>query len=179
TLVGKVAGPRLVAGSRKIMRPPVERHVKFRIGEARALDDRLVIAGQKALGFAETGDLHWAEIVLEEAARCLLVAWPRRSRAAAALPERVVDRPVVVRLGVAKGLAACLESHECREVIVAHPPLDITPLHRLELAVREFQRLVAQLGTNRTRKPQRGCSDASEEDAQSHRHRVPPRLLPG
>src|SRR5262249_26098773 len=102
-LVGKVAGPRLVAGSCKIMRSPVEGNVKFGIGKARALDDRLVIAGQKPLRFAETGDLHRAKIVLEEAARSLLVAWPRRSRAPAAPPERVVDRPVAVRpLGVRK-----------------------------------------------------------------------------
>src|SRR5262249_9524515 len=44
-LVGKVAGTWLVAGSHKIMRTPVEGHVKFRIGKTRALDDRLVIAG--------------------------------------------------------------------------------------------------------------------------------------
>src|SRR5262249_36284361 len=75
-LVGEVAGPRLVAGSGKIMRSPVEGDVKFGIGKARALDDRLVIAGQKALRFAETGDLHRAKIVLEEAARSFLVAWP-------------------------------------------------------------------------------------------------------
>src|SRR5262249_57282873 len=146
---------------------------------ARAVDDRVVIAVQKPLRFAETGDLHRAKIVLEEAARSLLVAWPRRSRAPADLPERVVDRPVVVRpLGVTKGLAACLESRECREVIVARPPLDITPLHRLELAVRKFQRLVAPLGASRAPKPPRGCRDASAEDAPTHPHRVPAPLPP-
>src|SRR5262249_57164631 len=64
-LVGKGAGTRRVAGSHKIMRTPVERYVKFRIGQARALDDRLVVAGQKALRFAEPRDLHRPQIVLE------------------------------------------------------------------------------------------------------------------
>src|SRR5262249_19593244 len=159
---------------------PVERDVKFRIGKARTLDDRLIIAGQKPLRFAETRDLHRPKIVLEETARSVLVAWPHRSRAPADLPERVVDRPVVVgALGVAKGLAARPERRERGEVIVGGPAVDITPFERLELAVRELQRLVAWLGACRNREPQRGCGDASEEDAQTHRHRVPPRLLPG
>src|SRR5262249_57221597 len=142
---------------------------------ARAVDDRVVIAVQKPLRFAETGDLHRAKIVLEEAARSLLVAWPRRSRAPADLPERVVDRPVVVRpLGVTKGLAACLESRECREVIVARPPLDITPLHRLELAVRKFQPLLAHPGRSRSPKPPPGPRGASQEDAPTPRPRGAP-----
>src|SRR5262249_58443548 len=118
-LVGKGARTRRVAGSCKIMRTPVERHVKFRIGKARALDDRLVIAGQEPLRFAETADLHRPKIVLKEAARGLLVGCPRRGRPPANLSERVVDRPVVVRpLDVVKTLAALLRSRERRKVSV-------------------------------------------------------------
>src|SRR5262249_40925477 len=143
--------------------------------------DRLVIAGQKTLRFAESRNLHRPKIVLEEAARSLLVGRPRRGRAPADLTERVVDGPVVVveALGVAEGLAAYLERGERGEVIGGGPAVDITPFDWLELAVRKLQRLVARLGASRDRKPQRGCGDASEEDAQTHRHRVPPRLLPG
>src|SRR5262249_2615786 len=147
---------------------------KFRIGKARALDDRLVIAGQKTLRFAESRNLHRPKIVLEEAARSLLVGRPCRGRAPADLPERGVDGPVVVgALRGAKGPAAHLERGERSEVIVGGPAVDVTPFHRLELAVRELQRLIARLGAGRNREPQRGCGDASEEDAQTHRHCVP------
>src|SRR5262249_18319853 len=91
-LVGKGAGTRRVAGGYKIMRTPVERHVKFRIGKARALDDRLVVAGQEPLRFAETADLYRPKIVLEEAARGPLVGRPRPGRAPADPPERPLDR---------------------------------------------------------------------------------------
>src|SRR5262249_6906114 len=139
--VGKGGRTGRVAGSHEIVWTPVEWHVKFRIGKARTLDDRLVIAGQKPLRFAEPRDLHRAKIILEEAARGLLVGGPRRSRAPADLPERAVDRPVVVRaFGVAKGLAARLESRERGKVIVGRPAVDINPFDRLELAVRELQR---------------------------------------
>src|SRR5262249_17813440 len=127
-LVGKGGRTRRVAGSHEIMWTSVERDVKFRIGKARALDDRLVITGQKALRFAEPRDLHRAKIILEEAARGLLVGRPRRGRAPADLTERAVDRPLVVgALGVAKGLAAHLESRERGKVIVGRPAVDSNP----------------------------------------------------
>ena len=146
----KRAALRVVDHVHQVRRALVDRRLEPAFGRARAFQHRLVIAGQKPLRFTETRDVHRPKIVLEEAARSFLVAWPRRSRAPADLPERVVDRPVVVgALGVAKGLAAHPERSERREMIVGGPAVDITPFDRLELAVRELQRFFGRCGVGR------------------------------
>src|SRR5262249_57419108 len=52
-LVGKRIDAGFVAGGHEIVRAPIERDVKFGIGKARALDDRLVVASEKTLRLAE------------------------------------------------------------------------------------------------------------------------------
>src|SRR6266849_4689095 len=53
----------LVAGGNEVARTSVERDMEFRIGKARALDDRLVITGQKAFDLAQTHDAHGRKIL--------------------------------------------------------------------------------------------------------------------
>src|SRR5207237_9050047 len=74
--VGKL-GPWLVAGGRKIGRTPIKRDVEFRIGEARARDDRLVITRQETLRPAEPRALDRSEIIFAATARGLLRRWPQ------------------------------------------------------------------------------------------------------
>src|SRR5262249_57559533 len=57
-LVGKRIDAGFVSGGHEIVRPPVERNVKFGIGKARALDHRLVIDGEKPLALAGPWDMH-------------------------------------------------------------------------------------------------------------------------
>src|SRR5262249_27286327 len=68
TFIWKCIGAGLVAGRHQVGRAAVKRHEKFRTGKARALNDRLVVAGQETLCFSETGDAHRLKILLEESA---------------------------------------------------------------------------------------------------------------
>ena len=68
TLVWKCNGAGLVAGRDQVRRAAVERDMEFRIGKARALNDRLEIAGQKSLGLAQPRDAHRLKILFEEGA---------------------------------------------------------------------------------------------------------------
>ena len=179
-LVGKGVGAGLVAGRHQVARPPIKRDVEFRVWKARTLDDGLIVPGQKSLRFAEPRDAHRTKIFLEEGAGSLGGCRLHGSRTPAGFPKRAVDRPFIARsLDLEKGLAARLVGGECGQLVVRRPTLDISPFHRLELAVRELERLVTRLGLGEAHKPQRGCRDASEEDAQTHPHPVPSRLLPG
>src|SRR5262249_48339166 len=60
------------AGDDKVGRAPKQRRGKLAGRLARAFDDRLIIAGEKAVAVAELGDAQRAEIVLEEFARAVL-----------------------------------------------------------------------------------------------------------
>src|SRR5205807_9686714 len=144
--VGKL-GPWLVAGGRKIGRTPIKRDVEFRIGEARARDDRLVITRQETLRLAEPRDLDRSEIIFEEPARALFISRPHARAAPADFPQRVENRPVIARLlDVAKDLAAGLVSHESSEVIVRRPDGNDAPLVWLGMCLGTLVWFVAEYG---------------------------------
>ena len=133
-------GPWLVAGGRKIGRTPIKRDVEFRIGEARARDDRLVIPRQETLHLAKPRDLDRSEIIFEEPARGFFISRPHARAAPADFPQRVENRAVIARLlDAAKDLAAGLVSDESSEVIVRRPAGNVAPLDWLELSIRKLE----------------------------------------
>ena len=80
------------AGDGEIGRPAIKRRSEFAGRHARALDDRLVIAGEKAITVAELADPQRPEIVLEEFARAVLFERNGCNGAFANSFERVADR---------------------------------------------------------------------------------------
>jgi hypothetical protein len=124
----------------EIRRPPVERHVELRIGHARAVDDRLVVASEQPARFAELGDPHRAKILLEESAR--LVALERPRHPLADVLESAGERPGIAELALpVEHLAARLERRKGSTMIVAGPASKVGPLDWLKLAVRDLQRI--------------------------------------
>ena len=82
------------AGDDEIGRPAIKRRRELAGRHPRAFDDRLVIAGEKALGVAEPVDAQRPEIVLEEFLRAVVIERDGRKGPAANILERVGDRPV-------------------------------------------------------------------------------------
>src|SRR5262249_55529054 len=123
SLIGEVVGAGLEARRHQILRAAVERHVEFGTRKARALHDRLIVAGEKALRLAQPGDAHRPEIVLEERACRRRIRRPHRGAAAAGLPQRHENRPLVARtLDAAEGPATYLVGRERGEMIVVGQP---------------------------------------------------------
>ena len=91
-LLGKRIAKLAPAGDDQIGRPAIERRSKFAGRNARAVDDRLVIAGEKAVGIAELADAKRPEIVLEEFARAVFFERHRGTAARADGLERIRDR---------------------------------------------------------------------------------------
>jgi hypothetical protein len=115
----------------------------FGTGLARALNDRLEIAGQQSSGLPETRDAHRLKIPLEEGSSGLRIPQPQAIGFAADVPQGAVDVSAV--LGAphpSHRLAAALIGCEGGEVIVGRPTRERGPLERLELAVRELQRII-------------------------------------
>ena len=77
------------AGDDQIGRPAVERRREVAGRHPRALDDRLVIAGEKAVAVAELVDAQRPEIILEEFARAVVLERDRRDGAFADRLERL------------------------------------------------------------------------------------------
>ena len=148
------------AGRGEIGRPAIERHREFPRRETRAVDDRLVIAGEEARRIAELADAHRNEIRLEELARRGAFQRSRLDRAGADLFERRAHRP-----GVAAGrrsrrgsmrlrmrlfgaerhrshdrAAAREQGREGARMIVAGPAVELGPARRLERRIRDLQR---------------------------------------
>ena len=91
-LAGKRIAEFAAAGDDEVGRPAVQRRGKFAGRNPRAVDDRLVIAGEKAVGVAELADAKRPEIVLEEFPRAVLFERNRRQAARRRRLERVGDR---------------------------------------------------------------------------------------
>src|SRR5271156_5717672 len=79
------------AGDDEIRRPTIERRGELAGRHARALDDRLVIAGEEAVGIADPVDADGTEIVLEEFFRAGLIERDGFAGAAANFPQRRRD----------------------------------------------------------------------------------------
>src|SRR3974377_2362535 len=125
------------ACNKKIGRTPVERDMELRIWKPRALNDRLIIPGQKSLHLAQARNAHRRKILLEEGARSRRIPRRRPRSLPTQLPQGAVDRAVVLRAGrLAHDLAARLVGGERSKMIVVPPTLELAPMHRLPPAVR-------------------------------------------
>ena len=150
TFVWKCIGAWALAGRDQVRRAAVERDMEFGIGKARALDNRLEITGKKSLAFAQTRYTHWLKILLEEGASSVRVLRPQVCGFAADIPQRALDRSVVVGpWNFAQSLAARPIRCECGQVIIGPPARELGPIDRLKLAVREFQRFFSRCGAGR------------------------------
>jgi hypothetical protein len=110
--------------------------------DARAVDDRLVVAGEEAGGVAQLGDAHRTEIVLEELARPRFIERAGPHGAAAHRIEAGVHQSGLAgRMGGAGDRpAARRERRERGSMIVGAPAVDVAPCHRLDLRVADAQR---------------------------------------
>src|SRR3984885_14465373 len=142
-LAGKGIAGLWAAGDRQIGRPAIERRGELTGRNAGAIDDRLVIPGEKPFRVAEPADAQRTEIVLEELARALFLKRHRRNGAHADGPECVRDRRRLRRLLVSpiESAAAFEKGSKSGGVIVGRPAIDIAPIDRLILRVRPFDRL--------------------------------------
>jgi hypothetical protein len=124
--------------------------MEFGIGKARALNNRLEITGKKSLDLTQTRDAHGLKILLEEGASSVRVLRLQVYGFAADVPQRAMDRSMVVGArSFAQSLTACPIRCECGQVIISPPAREFGPFDRLELAVREFQRLFGPRGAGR------------------------------
>src|SRR6516225_8250566 len=80
----------------QVRRAAVERDMEFGIGKARALNNRLEITGNKSLDLTQTRDAHGLKILLEEGASSVRVLRLQVYGFAADVPQRAMDRSVVV-----------------------------------------------------------------------------------
>ncbi len=95
--VGKCNGAGLVAGSDQITRPAIDRDMEFGTRKTRACNNRLEIAGQKALDFAQARDANRLEIVFEEGASGICIPWPQVYGVTADVPQGAKDLSAIVR----------------------------------------------------------------------------------
>ena len=131
------------------MRPCLE--MEFRIWEARALNNRLIVPGQQTLCFAQTRDAHGLKILFEEGASGIQIRPPQTHGFAADVRKGLGELPAVSALYFAQGLATRVIGCEGGKVIIGIPAHEICPFDRLELAVRQFQRLFGRCSAGRQR----------------------------
>ncbi len=131
-----------LAGDREVGRPAIKRRGELAGRNARPLDDRLVISGEKAVAVAKLVDAQRPEIVLEELPRGILFERHRRDGPRAHRLERVGDRRRLGRLPAGIQRAAAFEKGGKRGgVIVIRPAVEVRPVDRLVLRVGKFDRL--------------------------------------
>src|SRR5207253_3951976 len=95
----------------------------------RAVDHRLVVAGEKPVRVIDFGDAHPAEILLEKLARRLPIRRAERARLAADLHQRGINRPRLaraLRAGDDRTAARC-ESRERSRMVVGRPAVELVP----------------------------------------------------
>ena len=137
-LAGKRIAELAPAGDDQIGRPAIERRGELAGRHARAVDDRLVIAGEKAVRVAELADAQRPEIVLEEFPRALLLERNGRDGALADVLERLGDRRrLAARLpGAVERAAAGEKGRKRRGVIVVRPAVERPPNRPARIAYR-------------------------------------------
>ena len=142
--VGKAAPARDPARRNEVVRAAVHRHLENLGWKARAVDHRLVIAGQKSCGFIELADANRTKILLEEASRRLL----RRARSWRAHSGKPRPAPAASSLESVLVLARAISGRQLvrkvakrRDMIVGGPAVQRRPIRRIELSIRESQRV--------------------------------------
>jgi hypothetical protein len=132
--------------------------MEFRVRETRAVDDRLVVAGEQAAFLAELRDPHRAEVLFEELARLHLVVAQRAcgGRTPTHLAQRLVDRTFVLGRSAGKEwITARAERAEGSGVIVFRPAIEVGPLDRFKLGIGRTQRIdIARIDRQRGEHPQ-------------------------
>jgi hypothetical protein len=147
----------------QVARTTVQRHREFPCREPRAIDDRLIIAGEKAGGIAQLSDSHGNEICLEKLPRRLRFEPPRLDRAGADLFERGaygsgvargalelrMSQSIVGRMEMRGLRAKCIgtddrtatgiKGRKSAGVIVAGPAVEIAPTGGLQRGIGDFQ----------------------------------------
>ena len=130
------------AGDDQIGRPAIKRRGEFAGRHPRAVDDRLVVSGEKSFRVAELADAQRPEIVLEEFPGAVLLERNGGDGALADRFERLVDRRrFAARLpGAVERAAAGEKSGKRGGVIVSRPAFERRPIERLVLRIGEFYR---------------------------------------
>src|SRR5262249_47912552 len=158
-----------LALNHEIGRPPIERHMELRVGHARAVNDRLIVAGEQSARFAKLGDPHWAEVFLEEGARLVTLERASARHSLADVFEGAGDRPRIAELTLpVEHLAARLEGRKGGAMIVTGPAVELGPLDRFKLAIRDLQRIDSGLAVRlryRADEPYRGCGNPPNRSA--------------
>ncbi len=141
-LVGQARRTLPRAADEQIGRAAIDRHgVDVGLGPG-AVDDGLVIAGNKALGFAEPRDAQGKEMLLEEDLGLSPVGKIESSGGPAGISQRGTQR---LRFGGRLALrryrlAACAERLVGEQMIVLAPAHNIGPRQRRILAAADFKR---------------------------------------
>src|SRR6266516_5105785 len=117
-LVWKCIRAGLAAGHDQVGRAAVEWDMEFRIWEARALNNRLIVPGQQTLCFAQTRDAHGLKILFEEGASGIQIRTPHTHGFAADVRKGLGDLPALSALYFAQGLATRIIGCEDRRSAV-------------------------------------------------------------
>ena len=127
-LLGRRRRPACLPPRQQIARRAVERNVEIPVGKARALDDRLVIAGERSPSASPSGEIRTGRKFSSKNARASpgLLGAPATRLAGRPRAAPPIDRPAVARrpLAARNGLAAGQEGREGGDVIVVGPAVD-------------------------------------------------------
>ncbi len=162
------------AGHDEIGRPAVQRRRELAGRNARAGEDGFVIAGEKALGVAQSVDTDRPEMILEKLSRAVLVEWNGLFCLLANFLERQGNRAkitVPIMLGV-QCAAARQERSESRGMIVVVPAVQIRPVDRFVLRVAEDNGRILLRGRRR-RQSGKPCEQNKQSEAPKRRRRQP------
>jgi hypothetical protein len=179
-VVGKRASVRY-ARRHQIARATEQRHGEFPGREARSVDDRLIVPGEKTGGIAEPADMRGDEIGFEELPRRLGREAARPDRTGAHVLERGAHGPGVdgdakgfrtnvsssveglrtKRVGADDRTAACVKGCERAGMVVAVPAIEIVPTGGLQRCVGDLQRPRVRIIRGGSRSSRRSKNDAS------------------
>ena len=143
------------AADEQIGRPAIDRHLVDLVLRPRAVDDGLVIAGDKPLAFAKPRNAQGKKMLLEESFRLQAIRQFQASRDVAGIAQRSAER---LRIGRRHSLRRYRPAaHSKRvvggEMIVLVPARDLGPGDRRILAAgnlkREFKRWIRQMTDGR------------------------------
>ena len=132
-----------LAAAQQTRRRAVERMGVFLGRLARAVDDRLVVAGEEAVAASPSGEMRTGRKFFSKNARASLASFgfasPRPSAGLDAAPRNIGRPRARRRAGARIALQLLQEGRERRVVIVLGPAVDLGPVDRLVLAVADLE----------------------------------------